>query len=368
MAGIWQLSGVLRKIAVKIERGQRLTPEDALALYEADDLLAIGQLAAQVKRRWYGQRVYFAVNYHLNYTNICVNRCAFCAFSRRPGEPGAYTLTPDEVAAKLLALQDLGIRELHIVGGLNPELDLDYFLTLFQRVREILPEVTLKALTAVEVDFLARQHNLTVEEVLGRLKEAGLACLPGGGAEIFAARVRKIICPQKISGERWREIHATAHRLGIPTNATMLYGHVETLAERVEHLWALRQLQDETGGFQSFIPLAFHPSRTALADQVSGPTTGYDDLKTIAIARLFLDNIPHIKAYWVMLGPKLAQIALNFGADDLEGTVVEEKITHSAGAESPVGLTRRELVALIKTAGFVPAERDALYRRVGEEL
>ncbi|RPF49379.1 de-hypoxanthine futalosine cyclase [Thermodesulfitimonas autotrophica] len=366
MAEIWQLDGALQEIAGKVAAGERLDREDALTLYRSNDLLALGYLSAVVKKRRHGERVYFAVNHHLNYSNVCVNGCRFCAFSRAPGEAGAYTLSLDAVEAKLFRMKELGVRELHIVGGLNPELDLGYFEKLLRRAREILPGVTLKALTAVEVDFLARRHGLSITEVLSRLKEAGLDCLPGGGAEVFAPRVRELICPRKISGDKWLAIHAAAHRLGIPTNATLLYGHLETVAERVDHLLALRRLQDETGGFLSFVPLAFHPRNTALAGQVKECPTGFDDLKTIAIARLLLDNFPHVKAYWVMLGPKIAQIALHFGADDLEGTVVEEKITHSAGAESPEWLARQELVELIRTAGYVPVERDALYNTVRE--
>ncbi|MCL6561241.1 MAG: aminofutalosine synthase MqnE, partial [Firmicutes bacterium] len=310
--------------------------------------------------------VCFVVNRHINHTNVCVNRCRFCAFSRPPGHKEAYTLSLEEIEEKAEQARSMGVREVHIVGGLNPELTLSYFEEMLRRVASAVPGVTVKALTAVEVDFLARRHDLAVREVLSRLKDAGLDCLPGGGAEIFAPRVRRLTCPNKISGERWLEIHAAAHRLGISTNATMLYGHVETVEERVDHLLQLRSLQDRTGGFLTFIPLAFHPKNTEMEKWGLAPTTGYDDLKTLAVARLLLDNFDNIKAYWVMIGPKMAQIALSFGANDIDGTVMEEKITHSAGAETAQELTRLEMVELIKTSGYVPVERDALYSTVRE--
>jgi len=366
LEGLWALNGELQEIARKVLNGRRLGLEDGLALYHSRDLLGIGYLANTVRRRRHGKKVFFAVNRHINHTNICINRCRFCAFSRAPGEEGAYTLTPEEIAVKAEEAKALGVHEIHLVGGLNPGLTLDYFREVLRRIRAVLPEATIKALTAVEVDYLARRHNLSVAAVLSALQEAGLDCLPGGGAEIFAPRVRELVCPRKISGEQWLEIHATAHRLGIPTNATMLYGHVETVAERVEHLLKLRALQDETGGFLTFIPLAFHPTNTPMEEWDLQETTGFDDLKTLAIARLLLDNFPHIKAYWVMLGSKVAQISLSFGVDDIEGTVVEEKITHSAGAQTPQLMARLELVELIKTAGYDPVERDALYNVVRE--
>ncbi|MEW6770818.1 MAG: aminofutalosine synthase MqnE [Bacillota bacterium] len=366
MEALWALDGELREVAEKVLEGRRLGPEDGVTLYNSRDLLGIGHLAELVRRRRHGKKVFFAVNRHINHTNVCINRCRFCAFSRAPGAEGAYTLSPAEIAAKAEEAAALGVREVHLVGGLNPELTLDYFCEVLRRVRAILPGATIKALTAVEIDYLAQQHELPVDAVLGALKEAGLDCLPGGGAEIFAPRVRELTCPRKISGERWLEVHAAAHRLGIPTNATMLYGHVETVAERVEHLLRLRELQDQTGGFLTFIPLAFHPENTAMAKWGLRETTGFDDLKTLAIARLLLDNFEHIKAYWVMIGPRMAQISLSFGVDDLEGTVIEEKITHSAGARTPELMARLELVELIKTSGYVPVERDALYNVIRE--
>jgi len=354
----------LDDIVAKVEAGERLGADDGVRLLTTRDLLAVGRLARLACRRRHGDRVYFVVNRHINHTNVCVNGCRFCAFSRKPGEPGAFTLTLDEIEAKALASRGLSISELHIVGGLNPVLDLDYYVRMLRRLRRVLPGVQIKALTAVEIDYLARREGLTVEEVLRVLQDAGLVSLPGGGAEVFSPRVRRLVCPQKISGERWLEIHAAAHRLGIRTNATMLYGHVETPAERVDHLLRLRDLQDRTGGFLAFIPLAFQPRHTALS-ALPG-TTGCDDLKMIAVARLLLDNFAHIKAYWIGIGPGMAQLSLHFGANDMDGTVVEEKISHAAGADTPEYSTREELVRLIKEAGRVPVERDALYSAIRE--
>ncbi|MEW6183413.1 MAG: aminofutalosine synthase MqnE [Bacillota bacterium] len=354
------------RIAEKVNNGERLGREDGIALYKSTDLLNTGYLADVVRRRRHGDRVCFTVNRHINHTNVCINRCLFCAFGKLPGHKDTYTLTLEEIEEKARTAGPMGVREVHIVGGLNPELTLPYFEEMLRRVCAAVPGVTVKALTAVEVDYLAGRHELPVDEVLNRLKAAGLNCLPGGGAEIFAPRVRRLTCPRKISGERWLEVHATAHRLGIKTNATMLYGHVETVEERVEHLLKLRELQDETGGFITFVPLAFHPANTEMEKWGLKQTTGYDDLKTLAVARLMLDNFEHIKAYWIMIGPKLAQISLSMGADDIDGTIVEEKITHSAGADTAQEFARMEMVELIKTAGYAPVERDALYNVVRE--
>ncbi len=366
MKDLWVLNGELEAIAAKVANGRRLEREDGITLFKSRDLLGIGHLADGVKRQRHGNRVCFAVNRHINHTNVCVNRCRFCAFSRPPGHRKAYTLSLGEIEEKVRQAGAVGVREIHIVGGLNPELTLPYFVEMLRRVAAIVPDATIKALTAVEVDFLARRHALTVEAVLDKLKEAGLTCLPGGGAEVFAPRVRRLVCPDKISGERWLEIHAAAHRMGIKTNATMLYGHVETVEERVDHLLRLRRLQDETGGFLTFVPLAFHSKNTGMEGWNLGQTTGCDDLKTIAAARLLLDNIDNIKAYWVMIGPKVAQVALGFGANDVDGTVMEERITHSAGGETVQEIARRDMVDLISTAGWVPVERDALYNVIRE--
>jgi len=318
-------------------------------------------MADQLSRMINGPYAYFVVNRHINPTNLCVNQCRFCAFYRRDGEEGAYELTLEEILAKAAQAVEQGARELHIVGGLHPSWPFQYYLDIVKRLKETFPQVHIKAYTAVEVEHMARISGLGVEEVLARLKEAGLDSMPGGGAEVFSPRIREALCPKKTSSERWLEIHKAAHRLGIKTNCTLLYGHMETLRERVEHLIRLREAQEEAPGFQAFIPLAFHPENTPIPAR---GTTGMDDLKTIAVARLMLPNIPHIKAYWVMLGENTAQVALAFGTDDLEGTVVEEKITHMAGATSPQFISKKRLIDLIRKAGKIPVERDALYNKL----
>lgn len=355
-------------ILEKVQAGERLNREDGLGLFAYPDLLAVGELAALVNKRKNGDRVRFIVNQHINPTNVCVNLCPLCAFGRPAEAPEAYTLSLEEVEERA-ATGGPGITEFHMVGGLNPALGLDYYVGLVERVRRVRPGVLQQSFTAVEIDFLAAKEGLSIEDVLCRLKSAGLTSLPGGGAEVFSPRVRRLVSPRKISGERWLAIHEAAHRLGMPTNATMLYGHVETFAERVDHLLALRESQDRTGGFLAFIPLAFHPQNTALAGQsssgIKGPT-GVDDLRMLAVARLLLDNFNHIKAFWIMIGPKLAQVSLSFGVDDLDGTVVEERITHAAGAATEECISRAELERLIRAAGKVPLERDTLYNMVGE--
>lgn len=356
----------LSDIMEKIEQGRRLTREDGIRLMESDELLAIGYLADLVRRRKNGDYAYFIVNRHINHTNICANLCKLCAFGKKAEDPAAYTMSLDEVEAKAMECRDQKISELHIVGGLNPDLPLSYFEEMLRRVRRALPGVVIQAFTAVEIDYFAQTEKISAEAVLVRLREAGLDSLPGGGAEIFSGRVREKICEKKVSGERWLEVHEIAHRLGMRTNATMLYGHVETVGERIDHLIKLRELQDRTGGFLTFIPLAFHPKNTGLEEMNLSRTTGYDDLKALAVARLMLDNFDHIKAYWVMIGLKLAQVSLAFGVDDIDGTVVEERITHAAGGDTGQALTKGALVNMIKAAGRNPAERDTLYRIIEE--
>ena len=346
----------------KVAQGERLSFDDGLALFESHDLLRIGRLADQVRRRKVGDDAYFVVNRHINYTNVCRNGCRFCAFSRVEGEPGAYTLTVDEVVAKAREAIEQGATEIHIVGGENPTLPYSDIRAMVSRIRELSPEVHIKAFTASEIACFAAAENVTVEQLLGDLKAAGMNSMPGGGAEIFNAAVRAEVCPAKISGERWLEIHTIAHRLGLRTNCTMLYGHVETYADRVDHLLRLRATQDETGGFQAFIPLAFQPKNSQLSHLP--PTTGADDLKTLAVARLLLDNFDHIKAYWVMTGLKIAQVALHFGANDMDGTVVEEVISLMSQAGHGQEMPKAELVRVIREAGRIPVERDALYRVV----
>ncbi|MHB8156243.1 MAG: aminofutalosine synthase MqnE [Desulfocucumaceae bacterium] len=358
----------LADIATRVEAGERIGKEDGIRLLQSDDLLSIGRMADLVRQRKHGDRVFYILNRHINHTNICVNRCKFCAFGRDETDGGAYTLSLDEIESKALAYRGRGITEIHIVGGLNEKLGIDYYEEMLRRVRQALPGVIIQSFTAVEIDYLARTNDISVEEVLKKLKEAGLDSLPGGGAEVFSPRVRELICPKKISGDRWLEIHSAAHGLGMRTNATLLYGHVETLEERIDHLIGLRNLQDRTGGFLAFIPLAFHPKNTQLDYPGRSGTTGYDDLKMLAVARLMLDNFDHIKAFWIMIGPKIAQVSLSFGVNDLDGTVEEEKIVHDAGAETDQRLPRDELIRMIKAAGRTPVERDTLYNIIREGL
>lgn len=356
----------LTDIRDKVMAGERLEREDGIRLYQTKNLLAVGLLADLVRRRKNGDKAYFIVNRHINHTNICENLCRLCAFGLQSDHPEAYTLSLDQVEAKALAAAGERISEIHIVGGLNPDLKIDYYVEMLRRVRRALPGVMIQSFTAVEVDYLARTHQMSLVEVLAALREAGLDSLPGGGAEIFAPRVRKLVCSSKINAERWLEVHRTAHELGMRTNATMLYGHVETLEERVDHLLRLRELQDYSGGFLTFVPLAFHPKNTGLESLAITTATGYDDLKTLAVARLMLDNFQHIKAFWIMIGPKLAQVSLSFGVDDLDGTVVEEKIVHKAGAATSQLMSKAEIIHLIKAAGRVPIERDTLYNVLEE--
>jgi aminodeoxyfutalosine synthase len=352
----------LYPIAEKVIAGERLSAADALLLHSSFDLLAIGWLANQVRERMHGNVTYFNVNRHINPTNVCVAACRLCAFGRKKDSPGAYTMALEEAWQTAASGYSEAVTEFHIVGGLHPDLPFSYFLELISGLKQRFPQVHLKAFTMVEVAYLAKRGKLSIRQTLEQLKSAGVDSLPGGGAEIFAERVRAIICDHKINGDQWLETARTAHELGLRSNATMLYGHVENDDDRVDHLLKLRSLQDETHGFQTFIPLAFHPENTVLRHLP--PTTGMLDIKTIAISRLVLDNFPHIKAYWQMLTPRIAQTALRFGADDIDGTVVEEKIYHDAGATTPQGLHRQELMRLIREAGREPVERDTLYHPV----
>jgi aminodeoxyfutalosine synthase len=351
-------------IVEKVQNGLRISDAEALFLYDAPDLLAIGELAAFANERKNGKRVFFNVNRHINYTNICVNRCMFCAFSKTSADPGAYAYDLGDIRERAVEAASQGATEIHIVGGLHPDLPFEFYLEMLRTVKAVSPVLHVKAFTAVEIDYLARISGLSVQETLARLKEAGLGSLPGGGAEILAAEVRQKLCPEKISGERWLAIMEEVHRAGLKSNATMLYGHLESYADRVDHMRRLRELQDKTGGFQVFIPLAFQPENTPLKLAKKGGTTGVDDLKTLAIARIYLDNFANIKAYWVMLGEKIAQVSLAFGVNDLDGTVVEEKIGHDAGADSPQAMTREDIALLISKAGRIPVERDTLYNEL----
>jgi aminodeoxyfutalosine synthase len=352
----------LKPLERKVLADERLSAEDGIALFRSNDLLALGHLANIVRERKNANRAYYIINQHINYTNICVNRCAFCAFSRDPGDADAYAMTVDEIVSHTKAHHPRGCTELHIVGGLHPDLTLGYYVEMLRRLRDAFPECHLQALTAVEIAHIARVSDLGVEETLRRLKEAGMGSIPGGGAEIFSPRVRQLTCPKKISAEDWLSVMRTAHRLGLRSNATMLYGHIEQPEEIVQHLVRLRALQDESGAFMSFIPLPFHAEKTRMSELP--PTTARLDLTVMAISRLMLDNFPHIKAFWIMLGVKLAQVALSFGADDLDGTVIEERITHSAGARTPQRLTVRDICRLIREARRIPTQRDTLYNIV----
>jgi aminodeoxyfutalosine synthase len=361
-AGLQINDARLEPAANKVFAGQRLNVEDGLALYQSHDLLAVGWLANYVREKRHGNDCYFNVNRHINPTNVCVAHCRLCAFGRSPDAPGAYTFALDEIWQRAREGVREGATEFHIVGGLHPDLPFEYYLDLIRGLKARFPQVHLKAFTMVEVGYYARISKLSIRDTLLAMKGAGVDSLPGGGAEIFHPRVRKIICDHKVSGQMWLQIARTAHEIGLRSNATMLYGHIETPEERVDHLLQLRDTQDKTDGFVAFIPLAFHPANTALSHLPS--TTGIDDLKTIAVSRLMLDNFAHIKAYWIMLTPRIAQVALRFGANDLDGTVVEEKIYHDAGATTPEHLTRADLERLIRAAGRVPVERDTLYNPV----
>jgi aminodeoxyfutalosine synthase len=352
----------LEPVAKKVLAGERLNPEDGLALFQSNDLLAVGWLANYVREKKHGNITYFNVNRHINPTNVCIAHCKLCAFGRSPDSPGAYTFSLEQMYARAAEGVSEGATEFHIVGGLHPDLPFEFYLDLIRGLKQRFPQVHLKAFTMVEVGYYARIAKLSIKETLEAMKDAGVDSLPGGGAEIFHPRVRKIICDHKVSGQRWLEIARTAHEIGLKSNATMLYGHIETPEERVDHLIQLRETQDKSHGFVTFIPLQFHPANTALSD--IPPATGFDDLKTIAVARLMLDNFDHIKAYWIMLTPRVAQIALSFGANDLDGTVVEENIYHDAGATTPEFMSRNELERLIRAAGREPVERDTAYNRV----
>ena len=349
---------MLEKLAGKIASGGRVTPVEALRLFESDDIFTLGEMASLAAGRKNGNKAYYIRNVHVNPTNICVNRCRFCAFSRSKNDPGAYEMTVRQVISRLKKVRSFD--EVHIVGGLHPDWDFEHYTELLSAVRQNFPRAGIKAFTAVEVDHMRRISGLALPEVFRRLKSSGLDVMPGGGAEIFDAEVRGSLCPEKLPGQEWLKVMKAAHEAGIRTNATMLYGHIENYGHRVAHLSALRRLQDETGGFQAFVPLPYQPG-TEIGGHAS---SGIEDLKCIAVSRIFLDNFDHVKAYWVMLGEKLSQVALGFGADDLEGTVTEERIAHSAGARTRLHLAEEELKTLIAKAGKRPVRRDSFYRRL----
>ena len=352
----------LEPIAKKVVAGERLSFDDGVTLYRSGDILAVGWLANLVRERLHGDVTYFNVNRHINPTNVCVASCRLCAFGKKKGEAGTYTMALEEAWATAASGYTEAVTEFHIVGGLHPDLPFEYFMDLVRGLKERFPKVHVKAFTMVEVAFLAKRGKMSILETLQQMKAAGVDSMPGGGAEIFADRVRHIICDHKIDGGEWLETARMAHQSGLQSNATMLYGHIENEEDRVDHLLKLRAVQDETGGFQTFIPLAFHPDHTVLEHLPR--TTGMLDIKQIAVGRLLLDNFSHVKAYWQMMTAKIAQIALRFGADDIDGTVIEEKIYHDAGATTPQGMRRADLIRLITEAGRVPFERDTMYRAV----
>lgn len=352
----------MSEIAAKVENGQRLSLEDGLYLYESDDLLTIGQLANKVNLRMNGKKVYFIENMSLYFTNVCEADCAFCHFRRDEGEEGAYTLSPDEMLEYIAKYYHPGMREFHIAQGHNPNVPFDYYVNSIKVLKKHYPEVTIKAHTAAEIEFYSRISRLSYKEVLQTLMDAGLSTLTGGGAEILSERYRKKMGVGKATTDQWLEIQRVAHSLGLKTHATMLYGSIETLEERIQHMIYLRELQDETNGFMVFIPNAVQPASVNAG--IKRRVAAFDDLKTIAISRLMVDNIQHIKAYFINLGTQLTQIALTFGASDAHGTIVKERISHAAGALSPEGLTRDELIWLIKGAGRIPVERDTFYNEI----
>ncbi len=353
-------SAGLARILAAVEKDRRLSFEDGLLLYEHPSLSAIGRLAHHVRLRRHGHRTFFNINLHIDYTNVCRYSCKFCAFAAKEGEERAYTMSPDDVYARIRPLRDTDLSEVHMVAGIHPRMGYDYYLDIVRAAKRAKPDIHVKAFTMVEIDHILRIAGKPEDEVFADLRAAGLGSCPGGGAEVLVERIHKALFRDKIGPEAWLDTARKVQRQGFKMNATMLYGHVERVPERVEHLIKLRDLQDETGGFMAFIPLAFWPYNTAL-EHYGKVTTGWNDLRQIAVARLMLDNFPNIKAYWVMLTPRVAQTALSFGANDLDGTVTEERITHDAGTSSPQKLPRAELIHLIESAGFEPVLRDTTY-------
>lgn len=340
----------------KVQNGQRLSLKDGLTMFSSQDIISIGKMANAVQQMKSGDAVYYVVNQKIEPTNICVLSCKFCDFAVKQGTPLAYEMTIEEILSKL----NSDVHEVHITGGLHPDWPWEYYVGMVRDIKKAFPQIDVKAFTAVEIDFFHKKFKMPIDEVLRQLYDAGLRTMPGGGAEVFSERVRKLLFNQKIGAKTWFEVHKTAHKMGIPSNATLLYGHIETYEERVTHMTKLRDAQDETHGFLSFIPLAFQPGDTGIKPK-NDFTSAIEDLKTIAISRLMLDNFPHIKAYWVMLTEEVASVALNFGADDMDGTVGGEKIAHDAGATSPMAMAKDKLIKIINDAGKIPVERDVYY-------
>lgn len=353
----------LRDIRKKVEASERLSFDDGLFLYDpAVPLQDVGALANWVRERMHGSVAYYNINTHLNPTNVCVYRCRFCAFRSDLRDPKGYVMSEEQILQRGREAIDNGCTEMHIVGGLHHKLGYDWYRGILSTLHQAYPQLHLKGWTAVEINWFEFLTKKSLREILSDLREAGLGSLPGGGAEIFHPEVRSQLCEHKANSHKWIEVHRTAHQLGIKSNCTMLYGSIENAYHRIDHLTRLRELQDDTGGFQTFIPLAFHPDNTKLS-HIPKPTA-LMDLRTMAVARLFLDNVPHVKAYWIMLGIETAQVALNYGADDIDGTVRHELIYHDAGATTPQMLTVEQIKRLITETGRVPVERDTLYREV----
>lgn len=364
----WETSmkeACLEDIYSKVLEEKRLSREDGIRLYQSPHLLVVGKLADMVRRRKNGNDTTYVYNQHINYSNICLNRCRFCAFGKEENSPDGFELSPEKIEEIIQQRIEEPVTEVHIVGSVHPRFSYSYYLDILRTVKKLRPKAIVKAFTPVEIAHIAKIANKSVEDTLQELQQAGLDALPGGGAEIFSPRVRQEMCPEKLPGEEWLKIMKTAHILGIQSNATMLYGHIETIEEKVDHILAIRKIQDETQGFLCFIPLAFHSQNTPFSHLP--PTPGVEDLKNIAVSRLLLDNVLHIKAYWVMLGVKLAQVALSFGADDLDGTILEEKIAGMAGRTSPDSLSIKTLRNLIQEAGFVPRERNTYFIKKDSE-
>jgi aminodeoxyfutalosine synthase len=349
----------IEKIKNKILKGERLLKKDGIFLLKSNDLLSMGRLADAENQKRSKNKVFFNINCHVNITNICVAKCSFCAFSCDKGDSRAYEMSLEDIINKIRSSLNAGITEVHIVSGLHPDKPFDFYLKVIKEINCEFPSIHIKAFTPVEIKYFSNISGLSIKDVLVRLKDAGLGSMPGGGAEVLSRRVRKEVCPEKATADDWLDIMETAHLLGLKSNATLLYGHIETEEEIINHLLSLRDLQDKTGGFQTFIPLPFHPDNTGIV-QVNKPTA-FEQLRIFALSRLMLDNFEHIKAYWVMTGLKNAQLAIHFGADDIDGTVVDEKITHAAGADTAEGLTVGKLTSLIKSAGKIPVQRDTLY-------
>jgi len=353
----------LRDIQQKVEQGERLSFEDGVRLLKSNNLLALGQMANHVREKKNNDYVSFIINTHLNYTNVCYLGCKLCAFGLKPDDPKAYSLTLEEIEKKVIGLTDKGFTEIHVVGGVNPKLPFEYYEKMIELIKKHNPAIHVQAFTAVEIDYIAKIADLSIEATLDRLRNAGLGSILGGGAEIFASEIREIISGHKTDSDRWFAIHEITHRLGMKSNASIIYGHIEKPEHIIDHLLKLRDLQDKTQGFNSFFAFSFHPDNTKLAAEynLSGETTGIYDLKILAVARLMLDNFPHIRAFWLAIGQKLAQVSLNFGVDDLDGTVMEEEIFHSAGSHATQMVPKESFIKMIKEVGRIPIERDTLY-------